>query len=153
MNEKDLARFMAKVNKTDTCWLWTAGKNCVSGYGTFGLAGRDRTAHAVAYEHFIGPVPEGLELDHLCRVRACCNPAHLEPVTHAENVRRGERANRTHCPAGHEYNEANTQVVRRDPSHRQPYQRLCRACKREKMRQYAREGRLGARKSRSTACQ
>jgi hypothetical protein len=83
-------RFWRKVNKTETCWLWTAGK-AYWGYGWFGVAHRTPVlAHRYSWELANGPVPEGLELDHLCRVTACVNPAHLEPVTHAENVRRGD---------------------------------------------------------------
>jgi hypothetical protein len=90
------------------CWLWTASLN-PTGYGAFGLggrAGRMHVAHRVAYEWIVGKVPAGLELDHLCRDRRCVNPAHLEAVTHRENVRRGNgwsgrHARATHCPAGH----------------------------------------------------
>lgn len=71
-------------------------------------------AHRVIYEHFQGTIPEGLTIDHLCRNRACCNPAHLEPVTTQENTRRGEcsqwRLAHTHCVNGHEYTEANTRI-------------------------------------------
>lgn len=81
-------RFLRKVDKTDSCWLWTAYVND-DGYGMFRDNGRLLSAHVWSYEHEHGPVPDGLELDHTCRVRACVNPAHLEPVTHAENVRRG----------------------------------------------------------------
>lgn len=65
------------------------------GYSRIWTDHRPRFAHRVTYEHYVGPVPEGLELDHLCRVRNCVNPAHLEPVTHLLNVRRGAR----HSPA------------------------------------------------------
>lgn len=101
------ARFTAKyvVDETTGCWLWTAGLNG-QGYGHFSLDGRMQRAHRVAYELLVGPVPEGLELDHLCRVRRCVNPAHLEAVTHRENTLRGDtvpasRAKLTHCKRGH----------------------------------------------------
>ena len=91
------------------CWLWTASLDG-RGYGQFTLdSGPPPTlvrAHRFAYEQTVGPIPEGLELDHLCRVRRCVNPAHLEPVTRRENMRRGEgraadQARRTHCIRGH----------------------------------------------------
>lgn len=82
-------RFWAKVDKTDSCWLWTASVNQL-GYGRFRVDNTTRvTAHRYAYETLVGPIPDGQELDHLCRVRSCVNPAHLEPVSHRENVLRG----------------------------------------------------------------
>lgn len=133
-------RFWLKVHKTETCWLWTdePGRN---GYGYLRVGNRFRTAHRYAYELLVGPISEGLELDHLCRVPLCCNPAHLEPVTHAENIRRGVAAERkrakTHCQRGHPYDEANTYW------HRKPdgtiRQRTCRTCNRENWRRRYRE--------------
>src|SRR5688572_29952552 len=85
------ARFFDKVNfegptfKGEPCWLWE-GRVCPRGYGYFGH--NSQRCHRVLWVALNGPVPEGLELDHLCRVRNCVNPAHLEPVTHAENMRR-----------------------------------------------------------------
>lgn len=81
-------------------------------------------AYRFAYEFLVGPIPDGLELDHLCRVRLCVNPAHLEPVTHAENNKRAGVA-KTHCKWGHPYNEANTYRRRDRPGNRQ-----CRVCAR-----------------------
>ncbi len=91
------------------CWIWRGAVNR-AGYGAFSVDGTTRRAHRVSYELRVGPIPEGLHLDHLCRVRACVNPAHLEPVTHAENVRRGARAGQTHCKRGHEFTPENTRV-------------------------------------------
>lgn len=75
------------------CWIWT-GSTIRSGYGRLMYRGEQVLAHRRYYEHHVGPIPEGLTIDHLCRVRACVNPDHLEPVTNAENVRRGGIANR-----------------------------------------------------------
>jgi HNH endonuclease len=108
-------RFWAKVARKgpDECWPWTA--YCVPrGYGQFSVAGRLVKAHTFAYELGHGPIPEGLEPDHLCRNPPCCNPAHLEPVTHRENVRRGDspaghHARAAQCPKGHPYDAENTQ--------------------------------------------
>lgn len=84
----DETRWMKKVVvESPGCWIWIAGKNV--GYGQYFAWGRMWGAHRFVYTLLVGPVPDGLELDHLCRVRACVNPDHLEPVTHEENVRRG----------------------------------------------------------------
>ena len=91
-----LPRFWAKVRiDPQNCWIWTGSAN-QKGYGQLYLKvnGKHRVikAHRFAYESFFGPIPEGLELDHLCRVRQCVNPAHLDPITHVENLnRRWER--------------------------------------------------------------
>lgn len=113
-------RFWPKVDKRgpNGCWLWT-GRLFSNGYGCFMLKGRSLLAHRVAFE-WQGDIPEGLHLDHLCRVRACVNPAHLEPVTIQENNRRASAA-KTHCPYGHPYNESNTYVWRGG--------RYCRTCR------------------------
>lgn len=99
-------RFWSKVEKTETCWLWTGG-TARNGYGSFWDGNRIGRAHRYAYELLVGPIPEGLQLDHLCRVRLCVNPAHLEPVTQQENIRRA-MVSRTHCKRGHEFTPENT---------------------------------------------
>ena len=108
------------------CWLWT-GAAQRNGYGRFGMDGRTQFAHRVAYELHIGPIPKGLHLDHLCRVRGCVNPAHLEAVTQRENTLRGDaitarNAVKTHCLKGHAFDEANTY-------HYQGGFRGCRTCR------------------------
>jgi hypothetical protein len=118
-------RFWPKVDRTGACWLWTAhiGKD---GYGTFSIDGHHHRAHRVAWVLLHGPIPDGLQIDHLCRVRHCVNPDHLEPVTQRENILRGEGLSaqairRTHCRQGHEYAGANL-INRRGGG------RDCRAC-------------------------
>jgi hypothetical protein len=106
------------------CVKWAGALNS-SGYGVTRRAGRLVLAHRAAYEEQHGPIPDGLELDHLCRVRSCVNPEHLEPVTHAENMRRSARLI-THCPHGHFYDEANTSY--------NGTARRCRTCKNERER-------------------
>jgi hypothetical protein len=119
-------RFMGFVSPEPTtgCWLWT-GHVAANGYGTFKLNGRTVLAHRFAHENFCGPIPDGLHLDHLCRVRSCVNPEHTEPVTCGENIRRGLtgkwQSERTHCPQGHEYTSENTGNWR---GHK-----ICRECK------------------------
>ncbi len=114
------------------CWLWVA---ClVDGYGRV-YRGKDTSdrAHRWAYEQLIGMIPSGLQTDHLCRVRACVNPSHMEPVTPSVNTLRGQtipaRNKRvTHCPRGHPYDETNT--YRGQNPYGDGY-RKCRACRRE----------------------
>lgn len=127
LTETESRNFWAKVDPTGFCWNWTAGK-CGQGYGGFNVnsnAGRKKLqAHRVSYTTLVGPIPEGLEIDHLCRNTSCVNPDHLEPVTHTENqlripdpVRGGiglpswvtSGKNITgYCKHGHQYTEENT---------------------------------------------
>lgn len=121
-------RFLAKVEKTDACWLWTAAL-FPNGYGTFWDGTKHVRAHRYAYELLVGPIPEGLDLDHLCRVRHCVNPEHLEPVTRLENLLRAPRfaPGRTHCPNEHELTARNVRVERNG-------YRRCRTCDRLRTR-------------------
>jgi hypothetical protein len=106
-------RFWSKVDKLDDgCWLWTGACNS-TGYGQWGVNGRSRSVHRVAYEALVGPIPDGLTIDHLCRVRPCCNPEHLEPVTIAENTARAHE-HRTTCRHGAEVIYRKNRVHRRD---------------------------------------
>lgn len=132
--------------KLGRCWLWTGAPTARGGYGLIGAGGtRNQVrAHRFSYELLVGPIPAGLEIDHLCRVHLCVRPTHLEAVTHAENVRRGRMPDisriralsRTHCRHGHPFDEANTGRNKRDGS------RYCRTCAR--IRVAARKARLRA---------
>jgi hypothetical protein len=108
----------------DDCWNWTGCLND-KGYGLISFGGRNYRAHRIVWELFNGPFPRGLEADHLCRNRRCVNPAHIEPVTHQENMRRGNGgahfAAKTHCPQGHPYAGDNL-YTRSDGA------RVCKAC-------------------------
>jgi len=118
--------FWAKVEKTATCWLWRGSLDRL-GYGMVKVNGRSRAAHRVAWEFSRGPIPAGLTLDHLCRVRNCVNPNHLEPVTLRENILRGtgvaaNHARQTTCIHGHPLTAGNSYSR---PGRRE---RRCRAC-------------------------
>lgn len=143
----DVERFMTKIRKTDSsCWEWIGGRDR-DGYGIFSIHVPGKTrhktvlAHRFAYQTFIGLIPDGLVIDHLCRNPACVNPTHLEPVSNRENLIRGiiarvgsftvRRPNKTdgktHCKHGHKYNAVNTYV---DPRGF----RDCRLCKSDRSR-------------------
>lgn len=122
-------RFWAMVDKGDSCWLWTGGAR--DGYGVFRVGRRKVQAHRFAYETLVGPIPDGLHIDHLCRRPRCVNPAHLEPVTCRENLARGaSRTFKAHlagtCVKGH---DAATHAYRRKSNGEVAY---CRACRRER---------------------
>ena len=133
MKKTPFERFDAKINREGECWIWTA---CTypNGYGQFDKG----YAHRRSYEFHIGPIPDGLVIDHLCRVRNCVNPEHLEPVTQLVNHHRGNAreaviesnkrrgAQRTHCPHGHEYSSENTRYeVKKNGN----VMRRCRTCR------------------------
>lgn len=121
-------RWRRKVQMQENgCWVWTGAAS--GGYGYFRAGGRTVLVHRWAYEHFVGPIPDGLTIDHVksrgCTTTLCCNPAHLEPVTQKENVLRGTapsaaHARQTHCINGHEFTPENT--------YRHGSGRKCRAC-------------------------
>ena len=130
-----IERFNAKTSPgPNGCIEWTGDKGN-SGYGRFWIGpenSRKALAHRWSYEYHVGPIPDGLVIDHLCRNKICVNPKHLEPVTASENVRRGVSAERikaaaearTHCRRGHEYTEENT--GRRAS---RPRERFCKECR------------------------
>ena len=127
-------RILASISVTpEGCWEWQKSLTPLR-YGQIWLGSRaDGTrrkslAHRAVYEEYVGPIPEGLPLDHLCRNPPCVNPAHLEPVTQRVNILRGStlasvNAAKTHCPQGHQYTAANTYVAK-------SRKRYCRACRR-----------------------
>lgn len=149
-------RFWSKVNKNGPvpeykpelgpCWLWTRALD-KDGYGRFTYEGRPGRAYRVAYQIFVGPIPDGLQIDHLCQVHACVKavadehgPAHLEPVTQLVNVLRseitmaGRNARKTHCLRGHPFDLLNT--------YWHGERRHCRTCRAERDRQKYKKGLL-----------
>lgn len=116
-------KILANVSKDAAtgCWNWMRSKNQY-GYGLTTVNARHVSAHRASYEAFVGPIPKGLFLDHLCRNPACCNPAHLEPVTNQENLIRGVcKTLQTHCKNGHPLEGDNLKPTKRG-------QRQCRIC-------------------------
>ena len=118
-------RFWLKVNKTETCWLWTKA-HTEDGYGIFWYKNKNVRAHRFAYELLVDKIGNDLTIDHLCRIRNCVNPAHLEVVTMVENLRRGNgicsiNAKKTHCKRGHAFIEGSYYKVG-------DYGRNCKAC-------------------------
>jgi hypothetical protein len=123
-------RFFSKVVAgPNCCWIWT-GATC-DGYGAFFCGGKNVGAHRWSYEFHVGQIPEGMQIDHLCRVRQCVNPSHLEPVSQAENIKRGLpfKPKPTSCPYGHPYNEENTIILASG-------HRGCRPCRRRATREW-----------------
>lgn len=127
-SDKTMDRFWNYVvpEPNSGCWLWT-GNLEKDGYAKFFANKQYNRAHRFSYEQFVGQIPEGLEIDHKCSVRCCVNPAHMEAVTHQENVKRGltgiVNRSKTHCPQGHPYSGANLYVMPNGG-------RMCRICHR-----------------------
>lgn len=135
MRPETESRFWAKVSRSPSCWLWTAAKNS-RGYGSFGYDGRTHLAHRIAYQLANGDIPADREINHICGVKSCVNPAHLEAVTAAENIRHARdtglfapselsrlNSSKVMCRNGHAYSDANTYVTPKG-------HRVCRECKR-----------------------
>jgi HNH endonuclease len=137
-----LDRVLRRVTVTPAgCWEFD-GSRLAGGYGRAGWNGRLWLTHRLVYTLMVGEIPTGLELDHLCKNKPCCNPAHLEPVSRSENVRRGpawhhlaaREVAKTHCPEGHPYDLLNTYWTRRCG-------RQCKQCKRAASLRYAQRNR------------
>lgn len=129
-------RFEAKhiPEPNSGCFLWFGAYDPVGGYGYIaGGRGKQELAHRVSYELFVGPIPDGLQIDHKCRMRCCVNPSHLEPVTCKVNIGRGNtglaaarrQLAKTHCSNGHPYIDENTY---RGPGREGRGRRTCRTC-------------------------
>ena len=123
-----LERIAEKIDASGDCWEWTGAR--IGGYGRMWCNGKNKLAHRFVWESLVGPIPDGMTLDHLCRNPGCVNPDHLEVVTHRVNVLRGcspsaRHARKTQCPQGHPYDEKNAYL---GPSGR----RYCRQCGRER---------------------
>jgi hypothetical protein len=136
LTERQVQNFLAKIGEPDLngCRPWT-GSRCRDGYGKFNVKPRTIGAHRIAYQLAVGPLSPGYDIDHLCRVRHCVNPAHLEPVTRAENSRRSPiapstvNAAKTHCVNGHPLSGDNLMIDRCGHRH-------CRTCRREAHRRW-----------------
>ena len=125
------------INQETGCWEWTAGKSS-DGYAMMYENKKMVYSHRWSYEHYNGKIAEGLHIDHLCRVRHCVNPAHLEAVTTQENTRRGDHSNigirnkeKLFCPSGHEYTKENTYIKRNRF-------RVCATCAKQQAKEYYR---------------
>ena len=127
-------RFWSKVEFTESCWLWRDSHRHL-GYGVFWIWKKKRTgAHRFAYEFCVGPIPEGLTIDHLCRVRHCVRPDHLEPVTHRDNILRGNgppaiNYRKTTCLKGHPLSGENLYLTRTGRRH-------CKLCQTKRTRAF-----------------
>ena len=140
MKKSAIDRFCAKVkiNHETGCWDWT-GSFTRGGYGSFSYKGKTTRVHRFSYTHFIGEIPEVLDIDHLCRNRACVNPLHMETVTRKVNCRRGEcgkltglqNRQKSHCPQGHPYNKENTTWDKKG-------ERTCKICRKVSKLRYRR---------------
>jgi hypothetical protein len=125
-------RILSRIEKTDTCWLWR-GAIKENGYGKTSWEGKPAYSHRVVYTQLVGPIPEGLEIDHLCKVRNCVRPEHLRVTDRSGN--NSNRTLKTHCKNGHELVGDNV-AIRGDNGGRR-----CRACTRETGRRWTQASR------------
>lgn len=134
-DEKTIIRIKSKIEILENgCWQWK-GYISKKGYGTIGYRTKMVRIHRLTYQLLKGSIADGLEIDHLCRNRACCNPLHLETVTSNENTKRSpiHDRNKTHCKHGHEFTPENTMIVKKTG------QRWCRTCGRRRNIVYKRK--------------
>jgi hypothetical protein len=146
-NRPLIDRLMERVDAEGDCWVWTK-RISPNGYGLFtaGTQGRvgqyAHMAHRQVWAELVGPIPEAMQLDHLCRNRACVNPDHMEPVTRAENMRRSAavavKRQKTECAQGHQYTPENTFVDKNG-------YRGCRICRRAASLKFAQKKRAALR--------
>ncbi|MFJ4107928.1 HNH endonuclease signature motif containing protein [Oerskovia enterophila] len=132
-----------RLDEDTGCWHWTGALNRHIGYGYF----RQKIAHRLSYELLVGPIPDGYQIDHLCRVRDCINPDHLEAVTPEENNRRSDswsavKMRQTECHNGHPLSGDNLKITTRGS-------RQCRECRRNYKREWYREKRAKEREARA----
>lgn len=137
LRQPALERFLAFIEITDDCWLWMGARQ-PTGYGVFRVNGKSVRVHRWSYENFVGPIPDDLVIDHLCRVRHCVRPEHLEVVTRAENLHRVVHEIKAHCKNGHPLGEGDYYCY--PPKN----QRMCKRCRADLQRQYRARKRLTA---------
>jgi hypothetical protein len=123
--DQRLQKFLSQINISENgCWEWqgsyVTNRNGAK-YGTFWNGKTLQLSHRFSYEYFIGPIPPGKEMDHLCRNTICCNPDHVEPVTHLENMQRGINKTKVTCSHGHPFSVENTRIGQKG-------RRYCHAC-------------------------
>lgn len=147
MRAKIMVGFDQKYMNGSPCWEWTGATNS-RGYGSCasGRKGKTMLAHRRAYEIVVGPIPEGLTIDHLCRNKVCVNTDHMEPVTGPENTRRA-LALISHCKQGHPFEGDNLRVVQRRTGH---LHRVCVTCQRKWGRVSSRKRRAALKEHKTT---
>lgn len=138
MQTKIVVRDTGQTFVPGPCWVWTGALNS-RGYGCVGVQGKSQLTHRVTHELLIGPIPEDLQIDHVCRYKPCCNPEHIEPVTPTENMQRRPDINKDYCVNGHELTTDNL-VIKARPDGLKI--RNCRICKVQAQRDFRAKAKL-----------